>query len=385
MALDQTTKLLLEKEMLPFLTPSARPDVKSIAVRYFLEMTGSKEGRDFIAEGNTFIPAIISLTTDTQLDAAKDAFLTLINLSSEDTISWKLMHNDVTSTFIMDLLQKILQPDFKFADEACSIVSNVTRIPSCAKHLAEQVLADNSKVTIEKIVSVLCQINYNKHAALHYLGLILSNLTQVSEIRKIIMDKEKRIIQKLLPFTEYADSLTRRGGIIGTLKNCCFEYDYHQWLLSEDVDLLTRLLLPLAGGEELDEDDMDKLPIDLQYLPPDKKRELDPDLRTMLIESIMQLCSTKCGRLFIKEKNAYVILRELHKWEKDPKAKLACQNLCELLISDEPEQGMEDLHQVEVPAHLQQKFNELDLALLKTFEEEDKDKDNSNDCQQSIK
>lgn len=72
----------------------------------------------------------------------------------------------------------------------------------------------------------------------------------------------------------------------------------------------------------------------------------------------------------VKGKNAYVILRELHKWEKDPKAKLACQNLCELLISDEPEEGMEDLHKVEVPAHLVEKFNKLDMDLLKDFTEE---------------
>ncbi|KAH9525554.1 Protein hgh1 [Bulinus truncatus] len=374
MAIDQATKQLLEKEMLPFLTPTARPDVKSIAMRYFLEMTGSKEGRDFIAEGNIFIPAIISLTTDSQADVAKDAFLSLINLSSEDTISWKLMHTDATSTFVYDILLKLLNPDFSFADEACSIVSNVTRQSSCARLLAQQILAENSKVTMEKLVNVLCQVKFNKNAELHYLGPILSNLTQVSDIRKIIMDADRRIIQKLLPFTEYTESLTRRGGILGTLKNCCFEYEFHKWLLSEEVDLLPRLLKPLAGGEEFDEDDMDKLPVDLQYLPPDKKREPDPDLRTMLIQSITQLCATKFGRLYIKEKNAYVILRELHRWERDPKAKLECQKLCELLISDEPEENMEELHTVEVPTHLQENFNELDSELLKDLTEELKEK-----------
>ena len=55
------------------------------------------------------------------------------------------------------------------------------------------------------------------------------------------------------------------------------------------MDILPRLLLPLAGGEEFDDDEMDKLPVDLQYLPPDKKREEDPDLRTMLIEAILQV------------------------------------------------------------------------------------------------
>jgi hypothetical protein len=46
-------------------------------------------------------------------------------------------------------------------------------------------------------------------------------------------------------------------------------------------------LLPLAGPEELDDEDMEKLPEDLQYLPPDKEREDDPDIRIMLIETLM--------------------------------------------------------------------------------------------------
>lgn len=66
--------------------------------------------------------------------------------------------------------------------------------------------------------------------------------------------------------------------------------DYHEkLLLSKDIDILSRLLLPLAGPEEFDLDEMDKLPEDLQYLPPNKEREADPDVRTMLIETIMMV------------------------------------------------------------------------------------------------
>ena len=50
------------------------------------------------------------------------------------------------------------------------------------------------------------------------------------------------------------------------------------------------LLLPLAGPEELSEEEMEGLPEDLQYLGDDKTREDDPDIRKMLIESIMQVC-----------------------------------------------------------------------------------------------
>ena len=62
-------------------------------------------------------------------------------------------------------------------------------------------------------------------------------------------------------------------------------------MLSEAVDLLPKLLLPLAGPEEFDEEDNDKLPIDLQYLGEDKSREPDADIRKMLLEALTQVVS----------------------------------------------------------------------------------------------
>lgn len=63
----------------------------------------------------------------------------------------------------------------------------------------------------------------------------------------------------------------------------------HEWLLSEDLDLLPRLLLPLAGPEPFDDEDNEKLPIDLQYLSDDKERESDATLRLALIEALTQV------------------------------------------------------------------------------------------------
>ena len=67
---------------------------------------------------------------------------------------------------------------------------------------------------------------------------------------------------------------------------------YHGWLLSPAVDIIQALLLPLAGPEQFSDEEMEALPLDLQYLPDDKERESDPDIRKMLVESIMKV-STK--------------------------------------------------------------------------------------------
>ena len=62
-------------------------------------------------------------------------------------------------------------------------------------------------------------------------------------------------------------------------------------MLSDEVDLLPALLLPLAGPEQFEgeEDKMEQLPEDLQYLPETKQREPDPDIRKMLIETLMKV------------------------------------------------------------------------------------------------
>ena len=65
--------------------------------------------------------------------------------------------------------------------------------------------------------------------------------------------------------------------------------DCHQWLLGDGVDILPSLLLPLAGPEEFSEEETAKLPEDLQYLPDDKTREEDPDVRKMLLEALTKV------------------------------------------------------------------------------------------------
>lgn len=68
----------------------------------------------------------------------------------------------------------------------------------------------------------------------------------------------------------------------------------HEWLLSDTVDILPHLLLPLAGPEEFPEDDMEKLPPDLQYLDDTKQREPDPDIRMLLLDALLQVGGLVC-------------------------------------------------------------------------------------------
>ncbi|KAM4689949.1 protein HGH1 homolog [Rhinophrynus dorsalis] len=134
----------------------------------------------------------------------------------------------------------------------------------------------------------------------------------------------------------------------------------HSWLLGDQVDLLPFLLLPLAGGEEYTEEEMETLPPDLQYLPEDKQRESDPDIRKMLIESVQLLCATPGGRRTVKQSGTYLVMRSLHSWEMEPDVKRACEKLIQVLISDEPEPRFENLLEVTVPPELEEQLRRLD-------------------------
>ncbi|XP_044173702.1 protein HGH1 homolog [Acropora millepora] len=80
----------------------------------------------------------------------------------------------------------------------------------------------------------------------------------------------------------------------------------------------------------------------------------------MLLDALLQLCSTKRGREVMREQNVYVILRELFKWETDDEAKKTCAHVIQVLIGDEPETGLQ------IPEHI--KFD--DEQLLNTASDE---------------
>ncbi|KAM9361913.1 protein HGH1 homolog [Symphorus nematophorus] len=351
-------------ELLSFLTPATRPDIKGQATGYLLGLSGNRDGCRFLRSKPDLLAALFALTSDPSVAIAKDSYHILINLSADETLHQVLV-SDVKVLPVS--LKKLLDPEYLFADQICTILSNLTRHDKTCKTVFK-VIQEGAGVA--QLVEIFCTEGYNKNAKLHYLGPLLSNLTQLPEARNYMMDKDRCVIQRLLPFTQYQASAVRRGGVIGTLRNCCFDHTHHEWLLSDAVDILPFLLLPLAGPEELTEEENDGLPVDLQYLPEDKKREEDPDIRKMLLETLLLLTATKAGRQTLKDKNVYPIMREFHNWEKDVVVTAACEKLVQVLIGDEPEQGMDNLMEVDIPEDVEKKLKDADVKEQEELEKE---------------
>ncbi|KAK3913967.1 Protein HGH1-like protein [Frankliniella fusca] len=393
-------------EFLQFLTPETRLDLKVLAVEQVLGMTGREEGRTLLCQNLKILQHLIKLCSDKVPGVARDSCLALVNLSGDEDGAVALLSEEhgisQNQGFVRQMVELALDPQSPLADPALMVLSNITRPSQLTSEILSLIVGDDRKDSydeskvfefLERVIGALTSTRHNSVGAnLHYLGPLLSNLSQLPVVRRhvlpvlfissvivhytlniifffiiskrFILDHEKKVIHRLIPFTEYQDSLVRRGGIVGCLRNCCFDTDEHAWLLGPDVDILPHLLLPLAGPEEFDEEDNNKLPVDLQWLPEDKTRESDPDIRRMLLEALEQLCATKVHREYMRERNVYIILRELHKWEKDRQVLLACENLVDLLIRKEEEIGEENLHAVEVPEDLVSKFEKMDKEFL---------------------
>ncbi|NWR01538.1 HGH1 protein, partial [Paradoxornis webbianus] len=73
-----------------------------------------------------------------------------------------------------------------------------------------------------------------------------------------------------------------------------------------------------------------------------------------------QLAATKPGRRHLRSCGSYLVLRQLHTWEKDPEVLGACEKLIQVLIGDEPEEGMENLLEVTIPQDVEKRLRDLD-------------------------
>ncbi|MBN3303479.1 protein HGH1 homolog [Amia ocellicauda] len=353
------------KELLNFLTLETRADLKGQATGYILGLTGTKDGCRYLRDKPDFLRALYTLTNDSSVAIVKDCYHAMVNLSADETLHKPLVKD---TNILPGLFRNLLDPNYVFADRIGTILTNLSRHDKTCKEVFRVI--QEEEIGLVKIVEIFCTEGYNKKASLHYLGPLLSNLTQLPETRQFILDKDRCVVQRLLPFTQYEASAVRRGGVVGTLRNCCFDYAQHEWLLSEAVDILPFLLLPLAGPEELSEEENEGLPVDLQYLPEDKKREEDPDIRKMLIETMILLTATKTGRQTLKTKNVYPIMREYHQWEKEPHVAASCEKLIQVLIGDEPEPGMENLMELSIPEDIEVKLRDWEAKEREQIERE---------------
>lgn len=191
----------------------------------------------------------------------------------------------------------------------------------------------------------------NKHVNYDYLSYVFADVSKSEEGRAYFTTRQDYDgvvpVTKLTVFTEH-DSAIRRRGVASTLKNVAFDIPFHPTLFADDeANLLPYILLPIMGPEEFDEEDaMDMLP-DLQLLPPDKKRDSDPNIILTHLETLLLLTTTREGRDQMRAVKVYPIIRECHLQVDDEGVREACDRLVQVLMRDEEGEEKTNLPQVE--------------------------------------
>lgn len=211
-------------ELLGFLCLESRLDVKCSALEYVLGLTGTKDGKKLITTNGELLKKLFDLLSDTNEIISKDAHLALVNLSADQSSAGSVVSHTP------QLLGYLQDPKWIHADKLCTILSNLSRSEKGAEELfkvltqSEASKSPGSGMTLYQLVDIFDQWkSYNKHANFHYLASVFLNLSQVKQARQLFLDKSKCILPKLLPYTHFAESHIRRGGIAGLLRNLCFE------------------------------------------------------------------------------------------------------------------------------------------------------------------
>lgn len=189
--------------------------------------------------------------------------------------------------------------------------------------------------------------SYNKDADYDYLAYFFADMSKHAEVRQHLLKKQSYDdivpITKITVFTDHKSDI-RRKGVASTLKNVAFDVPSHPAFLSDDeINVLPYLLLPLAGNETYDEDEMlDMLP-DLQFLPPDKQRDPDSSILQTHVETLTLLTTTREGRDIMRRIQVYPLIRETHLHVDDEDLREACDRLVQVLMRDEEETGTKAL------------------------------------------
>ncbi|KAL1748159.1 hypothetical protein HDZ31DRAFT_79862 [Schizophyllum fasciatum] len=199
-----------------------------------------------------------------------------------------------------------------------------------------------------------------RKSALHFLASVFANLSATPAGRRFFLAPAPRNIvdgeleyplARLVGFTEHADRI-RRAGVASTIKNCAFALPAHKAMLSPEtelvairpstvkapgIDVLVPLLLPFAGPEEMELEDMEKLPVALQMLPETKTREPDASIRHTLAEALVLLTGTRWGREKLRNSGVYEIVRAAHLAERDEGIHETIERLVNMLKRPEAE------------------------------------------------
>ncbi|EMG48375.1 HGH1 Protein HGH1 [Candida maltosa Xu316] len=339
------------EELVTFLH-SPQPAVVQIALDNLVGYSTGPHQQVFSYDNYTAITDLkdISIKSANSKIMVSQSITILANLCDDLTIRNLIVEDE---SYLKYLASQIINLKNSNADLMCILLTNLAKNDHINKildfKLDPKEMDDEMKKVFKSEMVIDCLMdcfvkgfdrNLNKYADFSYLSYFFADLSRFKQGRNYFISEQEYDgvvpLSKILVFTEKYDDKIRREGVASTIKNSLFDTNSHKKLLTDDkINLLPFILLPLAGPEDLDEDEMFELPEELQLLPSDKKREPISGIICIHLESLLLLCTTKEGREYLREKQVYAIVRELHKAMDVEEVADLCDRVVQMLKRDE--------------------------------------------------
>jgi len=244
----------------------------------------------------------------------------------------------ITGHVVSRVIDGLLDKENKICELYVILLANVT----CDVRGTNKILQKGDSLQGYYVTKLIELFHEDSKAKDHYswIGSILNNVTQIEEGRKLIMDRTRNMFVSLLSYIQHHNKVRQRG-VLGMIRNCLFDSCYHPWALGDEVDILSKLLMPLRGPEKYDDEDAIRLPVSLRNVSSEKKREEDLESRSMIVDTLLLLASTTLGRELMRKKNIYIIIRDYDNIEENETIN---ENLYSLVILlkglDEPSENV---------------------------------------------
>ena len=205
-------------ELSSFLSTHTRLDVQSVALTSILGLTGTADGCKALMANDTILTRLLDLIVYSA-ELSRDALLVILNLSANEQAASQL--NSDHLLVISRFCEMLTNPKHSAnMNQIVMVLSNLTRQEKGSQILTETINDTNHSITLNKLIDLF---DKTRSTSLEYLATVFSNLTQVSAARLLFLDKNQAHVSRLVPYTQHRESLIRRGGIIGCLRNLSFE------------------------------------------------------------------------------------------------------------------------------------------------------------------
>ncbi|KAF2457867.1 DNA-binding protein-like protein HGH1 [Lineolata rhizophorae] len=295
---------------------------------------------------------------------AKNALTILINISEDKEVLENLARDDA---FVETLLSRITNPAEPNANDAAMLLANLAKSDSIQRLLAldrgsaPPPSLSRSRNAMDQLLACFVRGadgRFNPAADYDYLAYLFADVAKFERGRAYLVtprgagEEEEAVmpVTKLMVFTEHGSAVRRRG-VASAMKNVAFAVGAHGRLVAGEADgganLLPYLLLPLMGGEDYTDDDVEGMLDEVQLLPPDKEREPDADIVKTHLETLLLLTTTREVREVLRRVRVYPIVRETHLRVEDEGVREGCDRIVQMIMRDEEGEGSEMPKEVE--------------------------------------